>query len=130
MLTVRQPWAHLIAHGAKRIENRSRPTSYRGPLVVHAGLRPDDLDDDELAALYPPGTDLDALVEAMAWGAAVAVGDLYDCVPYAAVANDPYACGPWCWLLRDVRPLRSPIPCRGHLALVRVPDDLAARLAR
>lgn len=36
-LTVRQPWASLIAGGTKTIETRSWPTSYRGPLAIHAG---------------------------------------------------------------------------------------------
>ena len=35
-LTVTQPWATLIAIGAKRIETRSWATSYRGPLAIHA----------------------------------------------------------------------------------------------
>jgi hypothetical protein len=35
-LTIRQPWAWLIIHGPKRIENRSWPTSYRGRFAVHA----------------------------------------------------------------------------------------------
>jgi hypothetical protein len=36
-LTVRQPWASLIACGAKTIETRSWRTSYRGPIAIHAG---------------------------------------------------------------------------------------------
>lgn len=35
-LTVKQPWAHLICHGYKSIENRSWNTNYRGPLLIHA----------------------------------------------------------------------------------------------
>ena len=35
-LTLMQPWATLVAIGAKRIETRSWATSYRGPLVIHA----------------------------------------------------------------------------------------------
>ncbi len=35
-LTVWQPWATLVAIGAKRIETRSWSTSYRGPLAIHA----------------------------------------------------------------------------------------------
>lgn len=33
-LTLWQPWATLIAIGAKRIETRGWATSYRGPLVI------------------------------------------------------------------------------------------------
>lgn len=36
-LTIRQPWASLIALGVKTIETRSWSTSYRGPLAIHAG---------------------------------------------------------------------------------------------
>lgn len=36
-LTLRQPWASLVAVGTKWIETRSWSTSYRGRLAVHAG---------------------------------------------------------------------------------------------
>lgn len=36
VLTLTQPWATLVAIGAKHIETRSWPTSYRGPLLIHA----------------------------------------------------------------------------------------------
>lgn len=36
-LTLTQPWASLVACGAKRIETRSWRTDYRGPLAIHAG---------------------------------------------------------------------------------------------
>lgn len=36
-LTVRHPWAWAIIHGGKDVENRSRPTKYRGLLHIHAG---------------------------------------------------------------------------------------------
>lgn len=38
-LTIRQPWASLIAAGVKTIETRSWSTKYRGPLAIHAGKR-------------------------------------------------------------------------------------------
>lgn len=36
-LSVRQPWAELIARGEKTIEVRSWATEYRGPLLICAG---------------------------------------------------------------------------------------------
>jgi activating signal cointegrator 1 len=41
-ISLTQPWATLIAIGAKRIETRSFSTSYRGPIAIHAakGLGP------------------------------------------------------------------------------------------
>jgi hypothetical protein len=44
-ITIRQPWAQLIAAGLKTIETRSWPTKYRGPLAIHAGLRPHPFED-------------------------------------------------------------------------------------
>lgn len=35
-LTIRQPWAWLIIHGGKDIENRLWRTQIRGPFLVHA----------------------------------------------------------------------------------------------
>jgi hypothetical protein len=36
-LTIRQPWASLIADNIKLIESRSWQTHYRGKLYIHAG---------------------------------------------------------------------------------------------
>lgn len=38
-LSLWQPWATLIAVGQKRIETRHWPTTYRGPLAIHATKR-------------------------------------------------------------------------------------------
>jgi activating signal cointegrator 1 len=42
VITLTQPWATLVAIGAKHIETRSWETLYRGPLAIHAakGLGP------------------------------------------------------------------------------------------
>ena len=39
-LTIHQPWASLIACGAKKYETRGWATSYRGPIAIHAGKKP------------------------------------------------------------------------------------------
>lgn len=38
-LSLTQPWATLVAVGAKKIETRSWSTSYRGPIAIHAAKR-------------------------------------------------------------------------------------------
>jgi activating signal cointegrator 1 len=38
-LTLWQPWASLVACGAKRWETRRWGASYRGPVLIHAALR-------------------------------------------------------------------------------------------
>jgi len=35
-LSIRQPWAWLIAHGIKDIENRNWSTDFRGEFFIHA----------------------------------------------------------------------------------------------
>lgn len=37
-ITIWQPWASLLACGAKKFETRSWSTSYRGPIAIHAGI--------------------------------------------------------------------------------------------
>ena len=36
-ISIKQPWASLIAHGIKDIENRTWRTNYRGRVLIHAG---------------------------------------------------------------------------------------------
>lgn len=40
-LSVKQPWAELIARGEKTVELRTWRTAYRGPLLICASQRPD-----------------------------------------------------------------------------------------
>jgi len=91
-LTLTQPWATLVAIGAKRIETRSWHTSYRGPLAIHAakgypdrGLR---FDEPFFMALWRAGIRPDMPIPT---GAIVAVCTLLDCVPThnPAVAVEP-----------------------------------------
>lgn len=38
ILTLKQPWATLVAEGIKNYEFRSWKTNYRGDILIHAGL--------------------------------------------------------------------------------------------
>lgn len=38
-ISIWQPWATAIVLGAKRVETRSKPTHYRGPIAIHASAR-------------------------------------------------------------------------------------------
>ena len=37
VLTLKQPWASLVANGYKVYEFRTRKTNYRGEILIHAG---------------------------------------------------------------------------------------------
>lgn len=112
-LSVRQPWAQLIAQGDKIIEVRSRPWPYRGPLVICATARPIVLDDGD---------------KPLPNGCAVAIVDMVDCRPLrpedAAPARldgdygdfTPAECaGKWAWVLANARMI-EPVPVKGQLS--------------
>lgn len=40
-LSIKQPWASLIAHGIKDIENRTWKTHFRGRIFIHASAKDD-----------------------------------------------------------------------------------------
>ena len=42
-ISIRQPWANLIAHGLKDVENRTCKTKLRGVVLIHA-LKKNDTD--------------------------------------------------------------------------------------
>lgn len=121
MLTVQQPWAWAIAAGAKRVENRSRSTSYRGWVAVHAGKRT-----DPAGARFIAGLGLMVPAD-LVYGAILAVVELTGCV---SDSRDVWAMpGMWHWQLGDIVPLTDPIPCRGQLGLFRAPAAVANQLA-
>ena len=44
VLTLKQPWATLVAEGIKKIEFRTWKTNYRGKVLIHAGAGVDKKD--------------------------------------------------------------------------------------
>lgn len=51
-ITLWQPWASLLACGAKEYETRSWQTSYRGPIAIHAAARKYHTGDMPAVAVY------------------------------------------------------------------------------
>lgn len=111
-LTLTQPWATLVAIGAKKIETRSWATSYRGPLLIHAaagygkgGMRAHkelcgtepfrSVLNETLRRWHEGCRDLRDMAERpfMPLGAIVAVCRLVACVPTTAV-EDGFFGGP------------------------------------
>jgi len=126
-LTIDALWAWAIIWGPKRVENRSWRTSYRGPLVIHAGQNK-TRDAEALAFLRSQGLDppvAECLEEFR--GCIIGVVDLVDIVPEKEtqgfpfitevgrylIGSDPFATGPQCWILEQPRALEIPIPATG-----------------
>ena len=130
-LTLQQPWATLVAIGAKRVETRSWSTNYRGPLAIHAAatIAMGDfvlwklcMSEPFLAALKAAGiTDLTDLPR----GVILATASLSH-VQKIYIANRPnlpelafgdYTSGRFAWYLDKVATLPEPVPARGALGL-------------
>ena len=104
-LSVREPWASMIASGAKTLEIRSRRTHYRGPLVICASRG----------------------------GGAVAIVDLVDCRSFRA-EDDAASGGVWsryptshahyAWEMRVIRRVSSGV-IKGRLGFFDVDVDHA-----
>lgn len=69
-ITIKQPFASLIAEGIKKYEFRTWKTNYRGKILIHAGkgIHKDALKKYENLNLEYPS------------GAIIAVADLTDCI--------------------------------------------------
>jgi hypothetical protein len=124
-ISVRQPWAHAIVHLGKDIENRSRRSHYRGPLLIHAGLN----------------LTRDALMRGLGWiddnvgpiwretptslerGGIVGIVDVVDCVEES---DSPWFGGPFGLVLANPRPL-SFVPYKGQLGMFKVPPELVGQ---
>jgi len=88
-LTLTQPWASLVAVGAKRIETRSWRTSYRGPLAIHAAkgfpgeakrFCESKIVQEALGWQYEPNWNLTAVKsKSIHVGCVIAICDLVDC---------------------------------------------------
>lgn len=135
-LTVCQPYAELIARGIKRVENRTWNTTYRGPLLIHAGKGRRWLVDASAEDRRDAG-------EELAFGAIIAVTAVIDCLPIREVhqrrlpadplqwlATHPHATGPYCWVLGPVRRLTTPIEIGGKQSLWVPPADVVAACER
>ena len=145
-LSLTQPWATLVAQGAKRIETRSWSTNYCGPLAIHASkslpawvaevVRGEPAFTAVLGDLFDPhGCTLGDLPRgcivatcrliSVKFITADSVGwdwngpTLHHSYPITAQERSfgDYTAGRYAWLLGDVKPLDVPVPATGRLGL-------------
>lgn len=128
-ISIRQPWADLIARGIKDVENRTWGTKHRGWLLIHAGKAPDVncdqiTDQMKLPHLYVPGSSR--------LGAIVGLAKVTDC--YLAGENGAGPASIWHqegyfgWYLSDGYELAVPVEHPGSLSLFQVENALLFRL--
>ncbi|MBI2066116.1 ASCH domain-containing protein [Candidatus Woesebacteria bacterium] len=78
-ISLKQPWANLVASGKKTIETRKWTTNYRGDLVICSSKKP-DIEHEKKACIkaYP---------------------------------------GAYSWFLKNIRPIKPPVPVKGKLGV-------------
>lgn len=110
-LSIRQPWAWLIANGHKDIENRSWPTRFRGPVLIHAakGMTRAEYHDAGLLCFrlgipLPKSDDLER-------GGIVGQATITDC---CSDSLSPWFFGKFGFELTNTKPLPFQ-PCKGRL---------------
>lgn len=148
-LTLWRPWSGSIVHGPKRIENRGWAPSQqlvdRGLwIAIHGGSKWDRDGAEFLTAHWTIAASVVMLagertydiLDERQWPARaiskgiVGVARVRRAVPAGdpAVRTDPFAFGPFCWMLEDVRALPEPIPCKGAQGLWVLPPEVLERV--
>lgn len=137
VLTIWQPYASLIAVGAKRIETRGWSTRYRGQVLIHAAKRWDNERADDFARVkkilggysfesnLPGNPGLSPMGETL--GKVLCIAELVDCTemptpPQGTLDADFGWFGPgrFGWQLESVRPFDPPFELRGQQGLWEV----------
>lgn len=146
-ITLWQPWATLMAIGAKRIETRSWSSAYTGPLAIHAAKGfpspHDEVEARELAAQEPFLSSLRVFgydnFDELPRGAIVGVCALLRAVPTDKVRDSltelerafgHFAPRRFAWLTDDMRQIHPPIYCSGKQGLWDPPPGLVDMLRK
>jgi hypothetical protein len=123
-LSVKQPWAGLIALGEKTLEVRSWKTSYRGPLVICSSQVPDRKFIEALKL-----EDMDMEHPLIQNGVALCVVDLIHVREGRKGDSKRAICDPtgfYVWVLANPR-LVYKTPVKGRLSLFDVPAPRRVR---
>lgn len=115
-LSIRQPWAWLIANGHKDIENRTWHTNFRREFLIHASKKVDKHGYKWVQYNFPdiklPN------INGFELGAIVGQAKLAGCVTRS---DSKWFEGNFGFLIKDAKPL-PPIPCKGRLGFFEVED--------
>jgi hypothetical protein len=119
-LSIRQPWAWLIVHGPKDIENRTGRTKYRGPLLIHASAGMTRCEYYHVAGcieLLSGGHSVDLPpMEELQRGGIVGSAEITACV---SLSFSPWFMGPNGFVLANRKPLPF-APLKGKLGFFEV----------
>lgn len=141
-LTVRQPYPDAIAHGTKRIENRTRalPAKHIGvPVLLHAAkerhatrITPDDLAAIVGDPMNQPWPGLrSSLIAVIRFQGSHRCdsGQHWCCRPWGQVETT-HSPAVWHWEIAEVTLLDEPVPATGALGFWTPDDDALAAVQR
>ena len=119
-LSIRQPWAWLIVHGYKDMENRDWRIYQRGKILVHASKGCTRREYEAAVAfaqlLLPAGVVIPCLEDLPRGGICGSV-EIADCV---SCSESPWFVGEYAAVLRNSEPMEFR-PMSGQLGLFDVP---------
>jgi hypothetical protein len=126
-ISILQPWAHLIIHGGKDIENREWWTGFRGRVAIHASKRSDRSESEAATQMmYRLGMNKPCIApHAIAFGAIIGTVEIVDCVKDSM---SPWFFGTYGFVLRNPVSLTTPVPCRGALGFWDIPADVLSQM--
>ena len=123
-LSVRQPFAWLLCANAKKVENRTWKTDFRGTIAIHASTNQSMIKSAERESESKP-----IKLKNFPFGAIIGLADIEAIEPYGPeFEQDGHACGPYCWKMTNGRLLKNPIPMMGKLTLYRLAPEIEAQV--
>ena len=125
VLTLRQPWATLVAEGIKKYEFRSWKTNYRGKVLIHAGAGVDKKDMERFKELNLEFPSKKIIAE-------VEIEDcleLDDKLNNEIIAENNIAYGSkvrtgYAWKLKNVKKIKSDKIINGKLGLWNIDESI------
>ncbi|MFQ5782984.1 MAG: ASCH domain-containing protein [Nitrosopumilus sp.] len=120
-LSVSQPFADLIISGKKNIELRTWNTNFRGEFLIHSPLK---IRTEECKRLK--------INKKFVTGAIIGKAELYDVKKYNSTkdvktdqkfhfASKDFHNRTYGFMIKNAKPFRIPIPCKGQLRFFEVP---------
>lgn len=124
-ISIRQPWAWLIIHGGKDIENRSWPTKIRGRVYIHASKSVSKMEWDnawkyvrQIAPDIYNKASCDIKSGTIERGGIIGSIDIIDCVEHS---ESPWFMGQYGFVLEN--PATLPFkPLKGKLGFFKIDE--------
>ncbi len=137
VLSLKQPWASLVAWGLKSLETRSWATKYRGPLFIHASASKNKTD-AQICKQYPFSSFLvEDEYEKLPYGKIIACTNLKDVITSEEALTKPKLFSDFCadptlsvefafgnysenrqiWILEKTMKLPEAIAAKGQLGI-------------